>query len=85
MGYISIKNPDYLFHLFVAEQHQGKKIATKLWQHSKRALGASRYTVLSSFYAIPVYIKLGFTESGPSASRDGIGYQPMEWIKLQQL
>lgn len=33
VGYISIKDKNHLYHLFVSEKHQRKGIARKLWKN----------------------------------------------------
>jgi len=77
VGYISIKNPSHLYHLFVSEQYQGKGIARLLWNHVLKTDQYSTMTVRSSKHAIPVYKQLGFVESAPIGVKDGISFQPM--------
>lgn len=77
VGYIAFKGSSHLYHLFVAETHQGKGIAKNLWNHGMSKTGCDIYSVRSSLYAVPVYENFGFVKSGPEASKDGIGYQPM--------
>ena len=85
VGVVGVKDRSHLFHLFVAEQHQGAGLARKLWE---RALsdtisdgGAGIITVNSSNHAVGFYRKLGFTETGPRVERDGIQYNPMAFRK----
>jgi predicted N-acetyltransferase YhbS len=77
VGYISFKGSNHLYHLFVAESHQGIGLAKKLWRHAVSKIGGGTYTVRSSIYAIPVYESFGFIKSEPEACKDGIGFQPM--------
>ena len=79
VGYISIKDKNHLYHLFVAETHQGKGIARKLWNHATSTVNSNRYSVRSSLYAVPIYQSFGFKSSSAAANKDGIGFQPMEW------
>lgn len=79
-GYISVKKSGYLYHLFVAQPHQGKGIARKLWQHTSGQCQARVYKLRSSLHAVPVYEKFGFKVSGVAEIKDGIEYQPMELI-----
>ena len=77
VGYISIKSGFHLYHLFVSSQHHNQGIAKSLWQYCLDNLQIKQCTVRSSLYAVPVYINLGFSISGNSAFKDGIGFQPM--------
>lgn len=79
-GYISLKSGNHVYHLFVAANAQGKGIARALWQKACATTSATRYTVRSSLYAVPVYKKFGFKESGPAANKDGIAFQPLELV-----
>ncbi|WP_127556932.1 GNAT family N-acetyltransferase [Saccharospirillum alexandrii] len=79
VGYISVKKPGHLYHLFVAEEFQGQGISRSLWEHVKRQSQCSRFSVRSSIHAVPVYKRFGFLESGPVGSRDGVSFQPMEY------
>ncbi|MEP4547416.1 MAG: GNAT family N-acetyltransferase [Saccharospirillum sp.] len=78
VGYISVKKPGHLYHLFVAEGFQGKGISRLLWEQVKRQCRCNSFTVRSSIHAIPVYSRFGFTESGPVGTRDGVSFQHME-------
>lgn len=77
VGYISFKGSNHLYHLFVAETHQGIGLAKNLWNYAISKVGCGPYTVRSSIYAIPVYESFGFIKSEPESCKDGIGFQPM--------
>ncbi|MFC3852235.1 GNAT family N-acetyltransferase [Salinispirillum marinum] len=77
IGYISIKDLSHLYHLFVAEGHQGKGIAKALWEYATSESGINVCTVRSSMFAVPVYRRFGFKESEAAMSKDGISFQPM--------
>ncbi len=79
VGYISMKDKSHLYHLFVAQAEQGKGFGRALWQNALQYCPADRVTLRSSLYAVPVYKRFGFVESGPADERDGIGFQPMEY------
>jgi GNAT superfamily N-acetyltransferase len=81
VGYISIKGSSHIYHLFVAEHHQGKGISKELWNYATSTLEADVYTVRSSVFAVPVYMSFGFKASGEMASKDGIKFQPMELVR----
>lgn len=77
-GYISLKDKSHLYHLFVPEEYQGRGIARLLWEHVKECSHANVFFLRSSLYAVPIYKRFGFLESGPSGTKDGISFQPME-------
>ena len=79
VGYIALKRPGHLYHLFVSERHQGKGIARLLWRHLVETFDCREFTVRSSRYAVPVYKRLGFSESGPMGNKEGVAFQPMRW------
>lgn len=78
VAYIAIKNNSYIYHLFVAEAHQRKGVARKLWQHVLSQLEAENISLRSSINAIAFYKKLGFVETGSLAEKEGVLFQPME-------
>ena len=81
-GVVAVRDNSHLYHLFVAEPFQGRGVARRLWQTARdacrRAGNPGSFTVKSSRFAVVVYRKLGFVESGPPESRDGITCFPME-------
>ncbi len=84
VGYISLKDRNHLYHLFVSEKYQGKGIAKALWNHILVTSQADSYIVRSSMYAVPVYKRFGFIESGRVMSKEGISFQPMVLTMNQQ-
>jgi len=72
---MSIKSTRHVSQFFVHPDHQRQGIGRALWDAADLELGLSRVgqvvTVDSSFYAVPVYRRLGFVECGPAAERDG--------------
>ncbi len=78
IGYISLRKPNHLYHLFVAEPFQGMGISRLLWEHLKSCTQSNLFTLRSSIYAVPVYQQFGFVESGAMGIKDGISFQPME-------
>ncbi|MCH8529481.1 MAG: GNAT family N-acetyltransferase [Saccharospirillum sp.] len=78
VGYLAIKGGSHLYHLFVSEAHQGKGIAKQLWMAAIEGSPVKCFTLRSSLYAVPVYKRFGFEESGPAGLKDGISFQPME-------
>jgi len=80
VGYIAIKDNQYIYHLFVANACQGRGIARKLWERVLSELDSETYSVKSSLNAIPVYSSFGFERDGDIASKDRLFVQPMTWI-----
>jgi len=78
VGYIAIKKPGHLYHLFVAEECHGQGVSRLLWEHAKRHCQCNCFSLRSSIYAVPVYKRFGFSESGPVGTKDGVSFQPME-------
>lgn len=80
-GAIAIQNAAHLYHLFVAKEYQGRGVARALWRHAKLAAASAgtpqRFTVNSTLYAMPFYMRLGFEPSGPRTEVKGIAYVPM--------
>lgn len=82
VGYVSMKEGSHLYHLFVSELYQGKGIAHALWKYICEQCPAEKYTLRSSLYAVPVYKKWGFVETGIVQEKDGLKFQAMELINL---
>ncbi len=82
-GVIALRDNSHLYHLFVADQFQGRKIASVLWTELKRlALEAGnpgRFTVNASVGAVPVYRAFGFRIHGDYVATKGIVYVPMRY------
>lgn len=80
-GVIALRDNRHLFHLFVAERFQGRKMASALWTEAKAlALAAGnpgRFTVNASVAAVPVYRAFGFRPNGEHMAAHGIVYLPM--------
>ncbi len=78
-GFIAIRPPSHVFHLFVAQQWQRRGVARALWEHVVKhaCVDTVTYTVNASPYAVPAYLALGYQCSGPLACHKGVSYQPM--------
>lgn len=80
-GVIALRDNSHLYHLFVADQFQGRKVASDLWAELKAMALASgnpgRFTVNSSVGAVPVYRAFGFRINGEYVAANGIVYVPM--------
>jgi GNAT superfamily N-acetyltransferase len=63
-GYISLRDGQHLYHLFVHPQFHGQGVSRLLWQHLLRVAGPGPITVNSSLPAVPVYRSFGFVPNG---------------------
>ena len=83
MGVVGVRDNRHLYHLFVAEQYQGQGLAKELWNVAKEtcleAGNPGEFTVNSSRFALEMYRKFGFTESGLSENKQGVIYFPMRF------
>ncbi len=82
IGMAETRDYSLLSLLYVDPDRLQAGIATELWSHVKLMCkqakpGLSEIRVESSSYAIPVYEKLGFTQSGEKTVKNGIPIQPM--------
>jgi GNAT superfamily N-acetyltransferase len=81
IGVVGIRENSHLYHLFVADSHWRRGIATALWDIARDACLTAGYsgpfTVNSSRYALALYRKLGFTEVGKEIDRCGVFSTPM--------
>lgn len=77
IGFVCLKKPNHLYHLFVSQTDQRCGIATQLWTHLKQQTDRKHYVVRSSISAVPIYKRFGFVESASLSFRDGIAFQPM--------
>jgi GNAT superfamily N-acetyltransferase len=76
-GFITIRPPGHLFHLFVAQPFQRLGVARRLWDSARGE--ATQFTVNASPYAVPAYEALGFVCAGPIACVRGVSFQPMTY------
>jgi GNAT superfamily N-acetyltransferase len=82
VGFIEVRERKHVSLLFVRER--GRGIARELFE---RALGCcveenpdlNGITVNSSTYAVPIYKRLGFLETGSKETKNGITYIPMKY------
>ena len=82
-GVIATRNDrKHICCFFVKEQFQRQGIGRKLWEYIKNNSPHNIITVNSSPYAVPVYHKLGFTDTDTEQLKDGIRYTPMKYIIL---
>ncbi|WP_332876343.1 GNAT family N-acetyltransferase [Massilia sp. S19_KUP03_FR1] len=77
-GYIALRPPSHVFHLFVDHRWHRRGVARALWRAAcAQAAPAAIFTVNSSPYAVPAYEALGFRCDGAAQCRNGVTFQPM--------
>lgn len=89
IGVMAIRDLSHLYHLFVAGAHHGKGIARALWDHVLSACLAAGnsgvFTVNSSAFAVPAYLKMGFVIMGELIEKSGVISTPMQFRLPGQL
>ncbi|AXX92258.1 putative acetyltransferase/transglutaminase [Malaciobacter molluscorum LMG 25693] len=81
VGFLSIKEENKLFHLFVDEAFHKKGIAKKLFECVKTNMDITDMKVNASLYAVAFYEALGFEKSGKQEHFKGLDYQPLIYNK----
>lgn len=81
VGVLGMKSPTHVFHLFVKESHHGQGIAKLLWRHMLESSCEQEFTVNASRYALEIYKKLGFSDSGKLLEKNGITCFPMTYAR----
>ena len=76
-GIVAMRDRSHLYHLFVRSELHNQGIARALWKRAKSVSEGSRFTVNSSLFAVPVYMRLGFSQVGPAQTKNGVAFQPM--------
>ena len=80
-GVAALRDNKHIYHLVVHTTFHRQGVANKLWQRLKSdALAAGNpgeFTVNSSLYAVPVYLRFGFVPTDDQQMKNGIQFQPM--------
>lgn len=87
-GVVGVRDNSHLYHLFVADDFGGRGLARRLWgvarDACRQAGSVGEFTVNSSRFAVGMYRKLGFVETGPPETRQGVTSIPMKWAAIRQ-
>lgn len=80
IGAVGVRHDRHLLHLFVAESHHRRGIGGALWRAAVADVLTRQptieMTVRSSIYAVEIYRRFGFAQSGPRV--DGpVSFVPM--------
>jgi GNAT superfamily N-acetyltransferase len=82
VGVIGIRDNSQIYHLFVDEKYQNLGIARELWRVARESClskgNPGIFTVNSSRYALPVYVKFGFITQSSPQEKNGVIYIPMK-------
>lgn len=84
VGVVGVRDNRHLFHLFVADEYQRRGFARQLWLVARDACRQSgnigEFTVNSSVFALAMYRKFGFLETGRPETRHGVTSVPMKYV-----
>ena len=82
IGVVGVRDNSHLYHLFVADDFRGQGLARELWDVARdgcREAGhLGDFTVNSSRFAVEMYRKFGFVETGPPETKNGVTSVPMK-------
>ena len=81
-GVVGVRDNSHLYHLFVADEFRGRGFARELWgvarDTCREAGNIGEFTVNSSRFAVGMYRKFGFVETGPPETKEGVTSIPMK-------
>ena len=81
VGVVGVRENIHLYHLFVADDYGGRGLARELWRVARDACreagNVGEFTVNSSRFAVGMYRKFGFVQTGQPETRDGVTSIPM--------
>ena len=84
LGVIATQNTTHISLMFVDKHHHRKGIARQMFDFVLENLrmdeSVTRVTVNSSPYAVKIYQRLGFVQSGEKQEKDGIIFIPMAFV-----
>lgn len=82
IGVLGIRDNHRLTHNFVEASWHRRGISKRLWElASKECLRRGNpgfFELRASTYAIPVYLRWGFVQTGYTSQKDGITFTPMK-------
>lgn len=77
VGFIAVRDPSHLYHLFVDACCHRHGIGRALWQHARANLPRCTFTVNALLSAVPVYERLGFVPAGSPECTQGLHFMAM--------
>ena len=76
VGVLEINRENHIFLYFVKKKYRGEKIGKALFNYVKKQISGD-ITANSTDYALPIYQKLGFIQTGIPKNRGGIIVSPV--------
>ncbi|HIX64389.1 MAG TPA: GNAT family N-acetyltransferase, partial [Candidatus Mediterraneibacter colneyensis] len=76
------ENRKHICCFFVKAKYHRQGIGRKLWEYVLNHSERNVFTVNSSPYAVPVYHKLGFSDTDTEQLADGMRYTPMKFVNV---
>jgi GNAT superfamily N-acetyltransferase len=83
-GVAALRDTRHVYHLFVKQDLHRQGLARALLERVMSTSDRSFFTVNSSLFAVPVYLRFGFVRAGEQQTRNGVTVQPMVYIKADQ-
>ena len=82
IGLITLRDKTHISLLFVEEKHQfrgvGRALVQRLCRYLRDEAGERHVTVNAAPYGVEFYHRIGFRDTGPESTSDGMRYTPME-------
>lgn len=82
LGFAAMRAGNYLTHLFVSHQVQGRGIGQTLLQHLLNSTDAQEIKLRSAINAVDFYLKHGFEITDQEGEFNGIRFVPMSLVRL---
>ena len=81
IGVAGLKDCTHLLHFFVSPQFQRCGVGRQLWESVKSQAilfgNTNGFTVNATSFAVPIYERFGFCQTGPRVDMNGITFTPM--------
>ena len=81
VGALCMRAPQHIGDFFVKESYQKKGHGRRLFERMQQDYERKEFAVNSSPYAVPIYRKLGFKDTGSEQTVDGLRFTPMKYEK----
>ncbi|ELB2850166.1 GNAT family N-acetyltransferase [Vibrio sp. 1637] len=81
LGFVALRDGNYLTHLFVANSQQGAGLGRTLLNHLLNQTDACEVSLRSSVNAVGFYNRHGFVATGEEVEFNGIRFVPMSLVR----